>query len=80
MYYLIPRYYNPNHGVFLSVDPNGHYAIALAAAGTNFWNPVGWFIAGGLAIYTGYQVYKFAKSNYNPDSYARPGQKNRERK
>ena len=23
----------------------------------------------------GYQVYKFAKSNYNPDPYARPGQK-----
>ncbi|MEY6549256.1 RHS repeat domain-containing protein [Bacillus cereus] len=65
MYYLIARYYNPEHGVFLSVDPDpgdeddpvtmngytygdnnpvmkvdpdGHYAIALAAAGTNFWN------------------------------------------
>jgi RHS repeat-associated protein len=102
MYYLIARYYNPEHGVFLSVDPDpgdeddpvtmngytygdnnpvmkvdpdGHYAIALAAAGTNFWNPVGWVIAGGLAIYGGYQVYKFAKSNYNPDPYARPGQK-----
>ncbi|WP_240522267.1 RHS repeat domain-containing protein [Bacillus thuringiensis] len=80
MYYLIARYYNPEHGVFLSVDPDpgdeddpitmngytygdnnpvmkvdpdGHYAIALAAAGTNFWNPVGWVIAGGLAIYGG---------------------------
>ncbi|WP_254842021.1 hypothetical protein [Bacillus cereus] len=22
MYYLIARYYNPDHGVFLSVDPD----------------------------------------------------------
>ena len=80
MYYLIARYYNPEHGVcfigrsdpgdeddpvtmngytygdnnpVMKVDPDGHYAIALAAAGTNFWNPVGWVIAGGLAIYGG---------------------------
>lgn len=26
MYYLIARYYNPEHGVFLSVDPDGHKA------------------------------------------------------
>nr|WP_257150230.1 hypothetical protein [Bacillus cereus] len=26
MYYLIARYYNPEHGVFLSVDPDGHCA------------------------------------------------------
>jgi len=26
MYYLIARYYNPEHGVFLSVDPDGHWA------------------------------------------------------
>ncbi|WP_304363005.1 RHS repeat-associated core domain-containing protein, partial [Bacillus toyonensis] len=25
MYYLIARYYNPDHGVFLSVDPDGHW-------------------------------------------------------
>ncbi len=28
MYYLIARYYNPEHGVFLSVEPDGHAAIA----------------------------------------------------
>lgn len=26
MYYLIARYYNPDHGVLLSVDPDGHWA------------------------------------------------------
>ena len=44
--------YGDNNPV-MKVDPDGHYAIALAAAGTNFWNPVGWVIAGGLAIYGG---------------------------
>ena len=44
--------YGDNNPV-MKVDPDGHYAIALVFAGTNFWNPVGWVIAGGLAIYGG---------------------------
>ena len=64
--------YGDNNPV-MKVDPDGHYAIALAA-GTNFGIQLAGLLLEGLQ-FTGYQVYKFAKSNYNPDPYARPGQK-----
>lgn len=27
MYYLMARYYNSDHDVFLSVDPDGHFGM-----------------------------------------------------
>ncbi|MGH0633354.1 RHS repeat-associated core domain-containing protein [Bacillus pacificus] len=46
MYYLIARYYNPEHGVFLSVDPDpdGYFAWMVLNA--------------GFAAYDGYKAYK----------------------
>ncbi|TEA83588.1 type IV secretion protein Rhs [Bacillus thuringiensis F14-1] len=47
MYYLIARYYNPEHDVFLSVDPDGHWV---------------WFaVNAGFAAYDGYKAYKSGK-------------------
>ncbi|MFV1010088.1 RHS repeat-associated core domain-containing protein [Bacillus cereus] len=74
MYYLIARYYNPDHGVFLSVDPdpgdeddpvtmNGYtYADNNPAMMTD---PDGHaarlVVNAGFALYDGYGAYKSGK-------------------
>ncbi|WP_260444459.1 hypothetical protein [Listeria booriae] len=44
MYYLIARYYNPEQGIFISVDPDGHV----------FWLAIN----AGFASYDMYKVHK----------------------
>ena len=74
MYYLIARYYNPEHGVFLSVDPNpGDEDDPVTQNGYTYGdnNPVMmvdpdghwvWFaVNAGFAAYDGYKAYKSGK-------------------
>ena len=70
--------YGDNNPV-MKVDPDGHYAIALAAQELTFGIQLAGLLLEACNL-RGYQVYKFAKSNYNPDPYARPGQKKQGRK
>ena len=71
MYYLIARYYNPEHGVFLSVDPDpGDEDDPVTMNGYTYAdnNPVmltdpdghfAWMVLNaGFAAYDGYQAYK----------------------
>ncbi|PGE85259.1 wall-associated protein [Bacillus pseudomycoides] len=71
MYYLIARYYHPEHGVFLSVDPDpGDEDDAVTQNGYTYGdnNPVMnvdpdghfvWFaFNAGFAAYDGYKAYK----------------------
>ncbi|MEF7657824.1 DNRLRE domain-containing protein [Bacillus thuringiensis] len=71
MYYLIARYYNPDHGVFLSVDPdpgdsddpvtqNGYtYADNNPAMMTDPDGHAAWLaINAGFALHDGYKAYK----------------------
>ncbi|MEW9184300.1 DNRLRE domain-containing protein [Bacillus mycoides] len=75
MYYLIARYYNPDHGVFLSVDPDpGDGDDPVTQNGYTYGdnNPVMlvdpdghwvWLaINGGFAVYDGYKAYKSGAS------------------
>ncbi|PKR94433.1 hypothetical protein bcere0024_029580 [Bacillus cereus Rock4-18] len=75
MYYLIARYYNPEHGVFLSVDPDpGDGDDPITQNGYTYGdnNPVMlvdpdghwvWLaINGGFAVYDGYKAYKSGAS------------------
>ncbi|PNU09337.1 wall-associated protein [Bacillus cereus] len=75
MYYLIARYYNPDHGVFLSADPDPGdeddpiTQNAYTYAGNNpvmSVDPDGhafwWAINAGFAAYDGYKAYKSGKS------------------
>ncbi|WP_431604049.1 RHS repeat domain-containing protein [Bacillus toyonensis] len=79
IYYLIARYYNPEHGVFLSVDPDGHLAWMVFNAGfaaydgynaykKNGWKAaavaVGVGLVGGAAFKGGKIAYKAAKNWY----------------
>ncbi len=56
------NYHDPD-GKFATVA--GTLAWGTAAGGSNFWNPVGWVILGGVAVeavgYIGYNVYKMSK-------------------
>ncbi|GAB6519296.1 RHS repeat domain-containing protein [Bacillus paranthracis] len=77
MYYLIARYYNPNHGVFLSVDPDpGDEDDPVTMTGYTYGdnNPVmkvdpdghlAWWIAsgavGGIANVGSYVIGHYAK-------------------
>ena len=74
MYYLIARYYNPEHGVFLSVDPDpGDEDDPVTQNGYTYGdnNPVMmvdpdghwvWFaVNAGFAAYDGYKAYKSGK-------------------
>ncbi|WP_333562622.1 RHS repeat-associated core domain-containing protein, partial [Bacillus mobilis] len=74
MYYLIARYYNPDHGVFLSVDPDpGDEDDPVTQNGYTYAgnNPVMsvdpdghafWFVVNaGFAVYDGYGAYKSGK-------------------
>ena len=77
MYYLIARYYNPNHGVFLSVDPDpGDEDDPVTMNGYTYGdnNPVmkvdpdghlAWWIAsgavGGIANVGSYVIGHYAK-------------------
>ncbi|AQQ64089.1 hypothetical protein WHT_c34210 [Bacillus cereus] len=71
MYYLVARYYNPEHGVFLSVDPDpGDEDDPVTMNGYTYAdnNPVmltdpdghfAWMVLNaGFAAYDGYQAYK----------------------
>ncbi|PEW11686.1 hypothetical protein CN440_14045 [Bacillus cereus] len=75
MYYLIARYYNPDHGVFLSVDPdpgdeddpvtmNGYtYADNNPAMMTDPDGHAAWLVVNaGFALYDGYGAYKSGKN------------------
>ena len=75
MYYLIARYYNPEHGVFLSVDPdpgdeddpvtqNGYtYADNNPAMMTDPDGHATWLVVNaGFALYDGYGAYRSGKS------------------
>ncbi|HFK1764257.1 wall-associated protein [Bacillus wiedmannii] len=75
MYYLIARYYNPDHGVFLSVDPdpgdeddpvtmNGYtYGDNNPAMMTDPDGHAPWLaINAGFAAYDGYKAYKSGAS------------------
>ncbi|WP_246483938.1 DNRLRE domain-containing protein [Heyndrickxia vini] len=75
LYYLMARYYNPNHGVFLSMDPDpGDDDDILTQNGYTYGNnnpvmlvdPDGhwvWLVINaGFAIYDGYKAYKAGKS------------------
>jgi len=79
MYYLIARYYNPDHGVFLSVDPdsgdeddpitqNGYtYADNNPVMMTDPDGHVAWWLAGaavGATIEVGMYLYKNRKTGY----------------
>jgi len=74
MYYLIARYYQPNHGVFLSLDPDpGDDDDILTQNGYTYANnnpvmmvdPDGHYvwlaINAGFAAYDGYKAYKSGK-------------------
>lgn len=73
MYYLIARYYNPRHGVYLSLDPHpGDEDDILTQNGYSYANnnPVmfvdpdgefAWFIPVVMAGYRGYKIYKTYK-------------------
>ena len=75
MYYLVARYYNPDHGVFLSVDPDpGDEDDPITMNGYTYGdnNPVmmtdpdghaPWLaINAGFAVYDGYKAYKSGAS------------------
>ena len=75
MYYLIARYYNPEHGVFLSLDPDpGDEDDILTQNGYSYANnnpvmfvdPDGhwvWLaVNAGFAAYDGYKAYKAGKN------------------
>ncbi|HDX9631993.1 TPA: RHS repeat-associated core domain-containing protein [Bacillus cereus] len=75
MYYLIARYYNPDHGVFLSVDPDpGDADDPVTMNGYTYGdnNPVmnvdpdghspTLLINAGFALYDGYGAYKSGKN------------------
>ncbi|PEA31491.1 type IV secretion protein Rhs [Bacillus toyonensis] len=71
MYYLIARYYNPEHGVFLSIDPdpgdeddpvtqNGYtYADNNPVMNVDSDGHLAWMLFNaGFAAYDGYNAYK----------------------
>jgi RHS repeat-associated protein len=75
LYYLIARYYNPSHGVFLSMDPDpGDDDDILTQNGYTYANnnpvmlvdPDGHYVQiiiyGGIAAYRGYKLYKGYKT------------------
>ncbi|OJD97593.1 wall-associated protein [Bacillus cereus] len=75
MYYLIARYYNPDHGVFLSVGPdpgdeddpvtmNGYtYADNTPAMMMDPDGRAAWLVVNaGFALYDGYGAYKSGKN------------------
>ncbi|MHA4068184.1 RHS repeat-associated core domain-containing protein [Bacillus cereus] len=68
MYYLIARYYNPEHDVFLSVDPDPVTQNGYTYGDNNpvmMVDPDGhwvWFaVNAGFAAYDGYKAYKSGK-------------------
>ncbi|WP_078179695.1 RHS repeat-associated core domain-containing protein [Bacillus cereus] len=91
MYYLVARYYNPNHGVFLSVDPDpGDEDDPVTQNGYTYGdnNPVmltdpdghaPWLIPVAIGGYRAYKGYKAIKkvNNYNKQIKKINKQKNR---
>ncbi|HDR4763319.1 TPA: RHS repeat-associated core domain-containing protein [Bacillus cereus] len=91
MYYLIARYYNPEHGVFLSVDPdpgdeddpvtqNGYtYVDNNPAMMTDPDGHAPWLIPVAIGGYRAYKGYKAIKkvNNYNKQIKKINKQKNR---